>query len=127
MPDLMREGKNSPVFNAKALQRSADRARRVQIAMKQRDPAMIALRLRTSIKRLLDSANRSTSPSVQAECVKVACSATGTFLDLISYPKRPAATTAKGLRPVMDLELPTDLVQMAEESIVPDSTEPETR
>lgn len=95
--------------------------------MKDRDPAMIALRLRTSIKRLLDASNRTTSPTVQVECVRQACGAIGTFLDIIGHPKRPAATTAKGLRPVLDLELPADLVQMAEESNPLDSTEPETR
>lgn len=95
--------------------------------MKQRDPAMIALRMRTSIKRLLDSANRSSSPAVQCECVRQACGAIGTFLDIIGHPKRPAATSAKGLKPVLDLELPADLVAQAEESTPMDSETQEVR
>jgi hypothetical protein len=127
MPELMYQPANSPVLAAKSIQRGTVRARKCMLAMQAKDPAMIALRMRTSIKRLLDNANRTTSPAIQAECIKVACQATGTFLDLISYPKRPPATSAKGLKPVMDLELPADLVQMAEESNLPDSETPEAR
>ena len=127
MPELIKTAANSPRFNANHLQRGRNRAQNLMTVMKDRDPAMIALRLRTSIKRLLDASNRTTSPQIQVECVRQACGAIGTFLDIIGHPKRPAATNAKGLRPVLDLELPTDLVQMAEESNPPDSTEPETR
>ena len=95
--------------------------------MRASDPAMHAMRLRVGIRRALNDAATTTSPVIRAESLKSACGALSTWMELVGHPKRPAATSAKGLKPVMDLELPTDLVQMAEESNPPDSTEPETR
>lgn len=93
--------------------------------MKQSDPAVIALKQRVIIRRLLSDAIKTTSPQVRIEASVAACKVIATFLELIGHPKRPVAQTAHGLKPVLDLELPADLVNQAEESIPPDSEMPE--
>lgn len=131
MPELLENGHKDEISRRKlstnALERRRTRSRTAMAAMRETDPARHALMLRRGIRRLLTDANTTSSPMIRIECIGAACRAIGTFLDIISHPKRPPAVSATGLRPVMDLELPADLVQMAEESTPLDSTEPETR
>lgn len=61
------------------------------------EPVRIAVGIRTMIKQQLEIANDPREmPEVRQEAGKLALSATDRFLDILQYPKRPAAKGGDG-------------------------------
>ncbi len=110
----MTAGISSSIHNPKHLSKRKNRADRAMVIMRTSDPALHAMRLRITIRKLLADAMTTTSPAMRIESSVAACKVLATWMELIGHPKRPVAQTAKGLKQVMDIELPADLVEQAE-------------
>lgn len=97
MSDPLTSATTSTLWTPKSLTRRQGRSQRAMQCLVASEPVRIAVRLKKVIRNHLEiAADEQEMPEVRSEAAKVAYGGIDRLLDILQYPKRPAAKGGDG-------------------------------